>query len=260
MSQLRIQEVRSFWEANPLCAASIPYPLGTKEYFEYYDQLREANEDLSFSKDLHEYAKFSDRKVLDVGSGNGYILGNYAQHGAQVYGVDITQISIELCQRRFEYLGVHGHFSVASVEELPFASGVFDCVCSMGVLHHTPDIKKAIGEISRVLKPGGRLIIMVYHRNSALYRLKFPLMRLVTGKSLQQLVNEVDGLGNPKGIVFSKTEIKSLLSNFRDLDVFVGALKTWMVLPKSLRFISDGCLRRLEKYFGWFLYVKGIKP
>ncbi|OGP90884.1 MAG: hypothetical protein A2157_05415 [Deltaproteobacteria bacterium RBG_16_47_11] len=259
-NQVRIQEIRSFWEAHPLCAGSIPYPLGTKEYFEYYDRLREANENLGFSNDLHEYQRFSKKKVLDVGSGNGYVLGKYAEHGAEVYGVDITQISIELCRRRFEYMGAHGQFCVANVEALPFESDTFDCVCSMGVLHHTPNIKKAIGEIFRVLHPGGRLIIMIYHRNSALYRFKFPLMRMVTGKSLQQLVNEVDGFGNPKGGVFSRPEMKTLLSDFKDLKVFVGALQTWMVFPRYLRLISDRWLRRLEKYWGWFLYVKGVKP
>jgi ubiquinone/menaquinone biosynthesis C-methylase UbiE len=256
----RIQEVRSFWQANPLCAGAIPHPLGTKEYFEYYDQLRESNETLEFSDALHEYQQFTGKKVLDVGSGNGYVLGNYAQQGAKVYGVDISQTSIDLCKRRFEYQGLHGHFYVANAEEMPFQSDAFDCVCSMGVLHHTPDMEKAIGEIYRVLKPGGRLIVMVYHRNSALYRFKFPLMRMVTGKSLQQLVNEVDGLGNPRGSVFSKTEIREILGNFKNLQIFVASLQPWMVLPRKLRFISPHSLRRFEKYFGWFLYVKGSKP
>jgi hypothetical protein len=49
MKKILIEEVRSFWDANPLCAASIPYPLGTKAYFEYYDKLCEANENLKFS-------------------------------------------------------------------------------------------------------------------------------------------------------------------------------------------------------------------
>jgi 2-polyprenyl-3-methyl-5-hydroxy-6-metoxy-1,4-benzoquinol methylase len=110
VNRLEIQEVRLFGEANPLCTGAIPYPLGTKEYFEYYDRLRETNETLEFSDGVHEYEFFSGERVLDVGSGNGYALGKYAEHGAKVYGVDITQTSIELCKRRFEYLGQHGHF------------------------------------------------------------------------------------------------------------------------------------------------------
>ena len=160
--------MRSFWEANPLAAAAIPYPLGTREYFEYYNRLREANESLEFSYWLHEYKAFAGKKVLDVGSGNGYVLSKYAQEGAEVYGVDLTQTAINLCRRRFELLGLPGNFSVGNAERLPFGDETFDCVCSMGVLHHTPDTPRAVEEVFRVLKPGGRLIVMFYHRNSAL--------------------------------------------------------------------------------------------
>lgn len=81
---------------------------------------------------------------------------------------------------------------MGNAEELPFKGETFDCACSMGVLHHTPSPSKAVEEIFRVLKPGGRLVVMCYHRNSALYRLTFPYLSLVTGKSLRQLVYEMD--------------------------------------------------------------------
>ncbi|MCK4394319.1 class I SAM-dependent methyltransferase [Candidatus Bipolaricaulota bacterium] len=255
-----IQAVRSFWEANPLAASMIPYPLGTREYFEYYDRLREANESLEFSYWLHEYKRFARKKVLDVGSGNGYVLGKYAQEGAEVYGVDITEAGVNLCRQRFNHLGLQGDFRVANAEELPFEAETFDCVCSMGVLHHTPDTAKAVGEIFRVLKPAGRLIVMVYHRDSAKYRLKFPLVSLVSGKTIQQLVNEVDGAGNPKGNVYSESELRHLLSQFEQLSMFAGLLRGSHVLPKIGRFIPDSLLRPFEKKWGWFLYAKGVKP
>jgi len=260
METVQIQDVRSFWEANPLCASAIPYPLGTKEYFKYYDSLREANESLEFSYWLHEYKDFSGKKVLAVGSGNGYVLSKYAQEGAEVYGIDITQTGIDLCRRRFELLGLRGDFHVANAEQLPFENETFDCVCSMGVLHHTPDTAKAAEDIFRVLKPAGRLIVMVYHRDSAQYRLKFPLVSLVTGKTIQQLVNEVDGLGNPKGDVYSKAELRCLLSQFKELELFVRQLRGGHLLPRGGRFVPDSLLRRFEKRWGWFLYAKGIKP
>ena len=83
---------------------------------------------------------------------------------------------------------------------------------------------------------------------------------MVSGKNLQQLVNEVDGARNLKGSVFSKNQIRDLLGGFKDLEVFVGALQSWMILPKGFRFIPNRFLKRFEKYLGWFLYVKGFKP
>ena len=256
----KIQDIRSFWETHPLCASAIPHPLGTAEYFKYYDGLREVNESIEFSRQLHEYESFSDRKVLDVGAGNGYVLSRYARKGAEVWGVDITKTGIDLCRKRFKLLGLRGEFLVANAEALPFESNSFDCVCSMGVLHHTPHTAVAVDEMFRVLKSGGQLIVMVYHRNSALYRIKLPAMSLATGKTLQQLVNEVDGTGNPKGSVFSKEELHRLLRQFKELDVFPGVLQGWMLFPRGMRLFPNRWLQKCERYGGWFLYAKGKKP
>lgn len=117
---VQIQSVCSFWEANPLCASAIPYPLGTDEYFRYYDELREANESIKFSYEVHEYRKFSGQKVLDVGVGNGYVLSKYAQEGAKVWGVDIMETAVNLCSERFKLFGLRGGFLVGNAEELPF--------------------------------------------------------------------------------------------------------------------------------------------
>ena len=198
--------------------------------------------------------------MLDVGCGNGYVLSKYAREGAAVSGVDITPTAIALTEQRFAQLGLRGHFAVANAEQLPFADDTFDCVCSMGVLHHTPDTARAVAEIHRVLKPGGRLIVMFYHRDSALYRLTFPVLTWRTGKSRQQLVNEVDGVGNPKGEVYSRAELRELLRRFANLELFVDLLQPWMLPPRVGRLVPDRLLRALAPRWGWFLYAKGNKP
>ena len=255
-----IQDVLNFWESHPVAAASIPYSLGTPEYFQYYDRLREENESLEFSYELHDYAKFTGRRVLDIGCGNGYVLSKYAHEGAFVHGIDLTRAAIDLSARRFSLLGLHGTFNIGNAEQLPFNEGTFDCVCSMGVLHHTPSPPKAVEEIFRVLKRGGQVILMFYHRNSALYRLTLPYLSVVTGKPVRQLVNEVDGKGNPKGEVYSKAELQQLLHGFQDLRLFAGLLKSWMLRPKLGSLLPNRLLRNMEKHWGWFLYAKGIKP
>jgi len=255
-----IRRVKAFWEANPLSSAAIPYPLGSREYFAYYDRLREANESLDFSYRLHEYRRFAGKRVLDVGSGNGYVLSYYARERAQVYGVDITQAAITLCRQRFAFAGLQGGFTVGSAEDLPFPDDTFDCVCSMGVLHHTPDTERAVAEVYRVLKPGGRLIVMFYHRDSALYRVHMPILRWLKEKPMQQLVNEVDGIGNPKGDVYSHAELRRLLSAFRDVRTRAGCLDGTMVVPRVGRLIPTRLLKPFERQWGWFLYAKAYKP
>ncbi len=259
MKTARIEDVRAFWEAHPLCASAIPHPPGTPAFFREYDALREANESVAYSASLHEYADFRGRDVLDVGSGNGYVLSRYATAGARVRGVDLTEKATGLCRRRFELAGLAGEFLVASAESLPFPDESFDCVCSMGVLHHTPDIVTALSELRRVLRPGGRLILMVYHRNSVLYRLTFPVYSVVRGKSIGQLVDEVDGSGNPRGDVYSRRELHHLLRDFDEVRTWTGLLQPWM-LPRVGNLIPRPALDVLAGRVGWFLYAKAVRP
>jgi ubiquinone/menaquinone biosynthesis C-methylase UbiE len=250
-----IAQVKGFWEQNPLSAAAIHCTPESPEFFQIYDSLREMNEPPDFARILHEYDHFSGKRVLEVGCGNGYTLGKYAQAGAEVYGIDVTETAVDISRKRFEYQKLKGDFIVGNAEDLPCESNFFDCICSMGVLHHVPNTKKAVAEIHRCLKPGGRLIVMVYHRDSIAYRLVMPLRSLFTGKSLQQLVNEVDGAGNPKGDVYSRKELKELLAQFKDLEIFSGLLQ-----PQKLRRLLPASIsERLGTKWGWFLYAKGYK-
>jgi ubiquinone/menaquinone biosynthesis C-methylase UbiE len=257
--QPSLDDVRRFWERNPVAARSVPYPIGTPDYFTYYDALREVNESKAFSSRLHAYADFPGKSVLDIGSGNGYVLSRYAAAGARVYGVDLTVTAIGLCRRRFEWMQLPGHFTVGNAERLPFADRQFDCVCSMGVLHHTPDTEGAVAEVFRVLKPGGRVVLMFYHRDSLQNRLKFPVMRWLKGKSIQQSINEVDGVGNPKGDVYSRTELGAMLRAFTDVKLFAGVLPWHMAGPIG-RLVPSAIRTPLERRWGWFLYATGRRP
>lgn len=260
LNDVSSEQVRNFWNSNPLCASGIPYSLGSKEYFEFYNTLREKNESIEFSYRLHEYKEFKDKKVLDVGSGNGYVLSKYAVEGAEVYGVDITPTGIDLCNKRFGYLRLKGNFRVADAQDLPFDNNTFDCVCSMGVLHHVPDTNKAVSEIYRVLKPGGRLIVMFYYRHSAKYQWRFRTRSMFKSKSMQQLVNEVDGVGNPKGDVYSKSELAETLKKFSELNMFVDCLDSRDIFLRLGRYIPDSMCKPIAPLFGWFLYAKARKP
>ncbi len=156
-------------------------------------------------------------------------------------------------------MALAGSFLVGNAEQLPFGDAEFDCVCSMGVLHHTPDTARAVSELLRVLRPGGRVILMFYHRNSPQYRLKFPVNRWLKGMSIQRSVNEVDGVGNPKGDVYSRAELARLLRGFGQIEMFAGSLP-WHAAGPARRLVPAPVRRRLERQWGWFLYAKGVRP
>ena len=256
MPDASLRDVRAFWEGHPVAATSVGHEPGTPEFFAEYDRLREANEPIDFSYRLHEYRDFVGKRVLDVGCGNGYVLSRYAREGADTYGIDLTETAVGLSRRRFELSRLEGRFVVGSAEDLPFPSDAFDAVCSMGVLHHTPDTPRAVREIHRVLEPGGRLIVMFYHRNSAVYR-RLQLRSRLARRPLQELVNEVDGVGNPKGDVYSRTELRALLAGFTDVELSVGLLQGLPVGRR--RFPPEAVLRPFASRWGWFLYAKARK-
>jgi SAM-dependent methyltransferase len=60
---------------------------------------------------------------------------------------------------------------------LDFPDGTFDVVYSFGVLHHIPKVEQAVGEIGRVLKPGGELLVMLYNRTSINYVIEIMFLR-----------------------------------------------------------------------------------
>ena len=116
--------------------------------------------------DVLEYGGARGRDVLDVGCGQGIDLANYALNGARATGVDLTPRHVELARAHLEALGLSGTVVHGDAEALPFDDASFNRVSSNGVLHHTPDMARALAEVRRVLRPGGEATIIVYNRRS----------------------------------------------------------------------------------------------
>lgn len=102
-------------------------------------------------------------KVLDLGSGSGmdsFLAALKTGESGSVTGVDMTDEQLEKAERlRLQYGFPRNNFYKAYIEDLPFADSSFDVVISNGVINLCPDKAKVFKEISRVLKPGGRLAI-----------------------------------------------------------------------------------------------------
>lgn len=100
-------------------------------------------------------------RFLEVGCGEGLILGRVAK--GQKFGIDL---SIEALKRA-RTTGP-AHLSVALAERMPFPSGYFDVIASVGVMEHFLDIDEATSEIRRVLRPGGHYVALT-HVNQTLW-------------------------------------------------------------------------------------------
>jgi SAM-dependent methyltransferase len=107
----------------------------------------------------------ADDRVLEVGCSTGYWVNLYLrQRAAFVVGVDIDHEDIRrglASARRAPNQGAEPSFLVASALSLPFANDTFSLVYCMDVLEHVADPKMAALETSRVVRPGGRLVITV---------------------------------------------------------------------------------------------------
>ena len=129
------------------------------DYSESYDSERRKGY-YSFINDL-EFEKIqalaAGSRVLEVGCGTGLILERTHAIGAEVYGVDLSPKMVELCRKK----GLNAQ--EASVTALPFKDDSFDLVYSFKVLAHVPDIRKAMLEIVRVTRPGGRMVLEFYN-------------------------------------------------------------------------------------------------
>lgn len=99
------------------------------------------------------------RTVLDVGCGDGELATALWERGARVSGIDASAAMIAAAGRRAERQGAKITFAVGTAGRLPFAPATFDRVVAVTVLCFVDDTASALGEISRVLRPSGRLVI-----------------------------------------------------------------------------------------------------
>lgn len=97
--------------------------------------------------------------LLDVGCGTCFYFPMLAKHAETLMGVDVCIPMLDVAQELIESKGLTNcHVRESSAMNLPFEDNTFDVVHSWDFLHHVPDVDKAISEIVRVLKPGGRYI------------------------------------------------------------------------------------------------------
>jgi 2-polyprenyl-6-hydroxyphenyl methylase/3-demethylubiquinone-9 3-methyltransferase len=127
---------------------------------------------------IRSHFKHQNLQILDVGCGGGFLSNRLARDGYHVTGIDLSQESLEVARRYDSTQSVR--YLSADAYSLPLEDASFDVVCAMDFLEHVDDPKKAIQEISRVLKPGGFFFFHTFNRN--------PIANFVVIKLVEWLV------------------------------------------------------------------------
>jgi SAM-dependent methyltransferase len=214
----RKEDVRLFWEKM---SCGEVYAAGDSRVAQLETQARLRYEMEPY---LREFARFAEARgldVLEIGVGMGADHCELARCSPlSLSGVDLTERAVEFTRERLSLYGLASDLRQADAEKLPFASESFDLVYSWGVLHHSPDTKKAIDEVWRVLRPGGRARIMMYNKWSIVGLLLWARYGLAAGRPLIPL-REVYArhLESPGTKAFTVREAEQLFGRFTDVRV-----------------------------------------
>ncbi len=257
-------QVQNQWNNNPVGfeTAKEAQP-NTLEWFLEVERYRHGVY-APWMPEVMEFAAHAGEEILEVGGGMGTDLAQFARHGAIVTDVDLSQGHLQIAQENFRLRGLTGRFVHHDAESLPFDDGRFDLVYSNGVLHHTPNTAQAIAEILRVLKPGGRVIVMVYAENSLQYwRNLVWHYGLKSGDLASQSMADimsrtVERTGNdarPLVKVYTKPRLRALFGAFEDIRIVQRQISPELV-PRRLRRL----LPVVERLAGWNLILKARKP
>lgn len=274
------KEIQEFWQTHP-CGDSLVGGLHEESHGDY-EAFFTRYDDFRYTKEKHileclDAIDFKDKRVLEIGLGQGADAEQIIRRGAHWSGLDLTQEAVDRTEMRLKIRNLpFEEIKQGSALGIPFEDNSFDMVFSHGVLHHIPEIKIAQKEIARILKPDGELIAMFYSKWSLNYLLAIGVVRRagllglkVTGidpggiysqhlknikkvgtrKYLQMknfIHTNTDGPINPYSKVYDEAEIRK---DFPDFELVKTYKRFMHAPPLKVSWLP------LEKVLGWHLWA-----
>jgi len=252
------QKIIDYWNNQPCNVGHSAEPVGTEKYFEEVTAKRYQAE--PHILDFAGFHHWRGRRVLEIGCGIGSDAEQFARHGADYVGIDLSSESLNICKLRFDTYNLKGTFLQGNITDLEFLKILckFDLVYSYGVLHHYPGMRQHIEHIRNLVFTGGELRFMVYARNSWKYAM--------IQKGLDQFEAQAEC---PYADAYTKEEIDDILQGLFKIESIrqdhcfmwnVPAyklnkfeLEPWFAsMPETMR-------QAVREYLGWHLLIKAKK-
>lgn len=261
--------VHDFWE-NASCGERLYLKGWSKNDYLEHSRIRYELE--PYIIDFIAFDQYKGKKVLEIGVGLGAEHQKFAEAGAILNGIDLTNRAISHTRQRFEHFALTSQLETGDAENLPFNDESFDLVYSWGVLHHTPDTAKAIDEVYRVLKLGGEAKVMIYHKYSFVgYMLwiKYAFLRLKPLTSLNEIYCKY--LESPGTKAYSVKEGSNLFNRFRAVEIHTvlshgdllsssaGQRHSGLMLSVARLIWPRWIIRRFFSNYGLIMMIKATK-
>lgn len=261
------ERVRSFWNAQPCGTRSLPAVPGTPEFYQQLEIQRDW-----LDPHIAPFARFEDwrgQKVLEVGFGAGVDFIRFARGGADLYGIDLTEAGKRLVDRWLAIENLSASTQLGDAENLPFPDNTFDLVYSWGVIHHTTDTHAAASEIMRVVKPGGEVRVMIYHRPSLVALQAYLLFGLLRGRPFRS-IDEIlaSHVESPGTKAYTIPQARALFTGLVNVEVVPVITSYDLRLPAAPTRMPGRLWNRLGRKmmkvlpssWGWNLLIRGTKP
>lgn len=283
-----LNDIEQFWDAHPCGESLVGREDDWRSFFERYDRYRYSTEG-HILKEM-DGLDLSGKDVLEIGIGQAADSAQLIARGAHWHGLDLTAEAIARAKKRFALFDLpFMDIKQGSADSIPYPNQTFDLVYSHGVLHHIPQIRKVSSEIRRVLKPGGLLVVMLYHKRSLNYLISINIIRrvlmfglaglsVITGHTFQNnrilgghlknvkqfgllpylknplfMTRNTDGPENPYSKVYDLTDVAADFPDFQIVQSRVHFLNERHLL--ILRLFPKRLKAALESKYGWHLWV-----
>jgi len=264
----------AFW--NELCGSTLARSLGitdrTPESLRKFDEAY-----MALYPYLSPYVTEQDlkgKRLLEIGLGYGTLGQIIAQHGCQYHGLDIADGPVEMMRYRLALLGKEagGRIQKGSALDIPYPEGTFDYVYSIGCLHHTGDLPKAVSEVHRVLATGGKAVVMLYNRFSFRQLAHLPtryMWEILTGRrrrgSFREAVrarydSNAAGDAAPHTDFVSRSDVRQhLFGRFASIRIDVQNFDGYALVRGRIVIPRERLLGNIARILGTDLYIVATK-